>query len=107
MGGCFTLAERMTGVTPSVVLVLIPAFLAALAVSPAVRSLGLRNSSIPKLIRPRPVPSTATHIPGGAHHHHQPPRTALLAKPSRGISPQLHSPDGAPAALPATPSNSR
>src|SRR5260370_4063236 len=107
MGGCFTLAERMTGVTPSVVLVLIPAFLAALAVSPAVRSLGLMNSSIPKLIRARPVPSTATHRPGGAHHHHQPPRTALLAKPSRNISPQFHSPGGDDVGDPARPRKAR
>src|SRR5260370_7678973 len=105
MGGCFTLAERMTGVTPSVVLVLIPAFLAAFAVSPAVRSRGLMNSSIPKLMRARPVPSAATHMPGGAHHHHQPPRTALLANPSRSISPQFQSPAGEPVGAPARPRN--
>src|SRR5260370_27090940 len=107
MGGCFTLAERMTGVTPSVVLVLIPAFRAAFAVSPAVRSRGLMNSSIPKLMRARPVPSAATHMPGGAHHHHQPPRTALLANPSRSISPQFQSPAGEPVGAPASPRNAR
>src|SRR5438132_9808201 len=85
-----------TGVTPTAVPSLIPAFFAARAVSPAVRRRGLMNSSIPKLRRASPVPSRATQIPGGAHHHHQPPRTALLANPSRSISPQFHSPAGDP-----------
>src|SRR5258708_19435361 len=93
-----------TGVTPTADPSLIPAFLAARAVSPAVRSRGLMNSSIPKLSRASPVPSNATQIPGGAHHHHQPPRTALFAKPSRSISPPFHTPPGHPSPHPPRPS---
>src|SRR5690242_12937648 len=94
---------RVTGVRPNVVLTCAPALRAALADSPAVRSRGLMNSSIPKFTRARPVPSSATQMPGGAHHHHQPPRTALLAKPSRSISPQFHRPAGDPVGEPARP----
>src|ERR1700682_414603 len=63
------------------------------------------NSSMPKFNSARPVPRSATHMPGGAHHHHQPPRTALLAKPSRRISPQFHSPGGYEVGDPARPRN--
>src|SRR5436305_1439731 len=97
--------DGITAVTPDVVLPLVPAFLAARAVRPALRSFGLMNSSIPKLMSASPVPSIATQIPGGAHHHHQPPRTALFAKPSRSISPQFHSPGGDEVGEPARPRN--
>ena len=92
-----------TGVSPRVVPTLMPAFLAALRDSPAVRRRGLMNSSMPKLRSARPVPSMATKSPGGAHHHHHPPRMALLAKPSRSISPQFHRPGGSAVGDPASP----
>ncbi len=44
-------------------------------------------------------------MPGGAHHHHQPLRTALLAKPSRNISPQFQRPGGNDVGEPARPRN--
>src|SRR2546423_2272945 len=103
----FTLAAGRaltTGVIPKTGLRLSPAFRARLE-SPAVRSRGLMNSSIPKLRSARPVPSRATKRPGGAHHHHQPPRIALLAKPSRSISPQFHRPGGSAVGAPARPRN--
>src|SRR5690242_17203710 len=96
-------ALRITGVSPSVVLTCAPALRAAFADRPEVRSRGLMNSSMPKFTSARPVPRSATQIPGGAHHHHQPPRTALLAKPSRSISPQFHNPAGEPVGEPARP----
>ena len=94
-----------TGVKPSVERRLMPAFFAVRRERPAARSRGLMNSSMPKLSNARPVPSRAMQIPGGAHHHHQPPRTALLAKPSRNISPQFHSPGGEDVGEPASPRN--
>src|SRR5207249_8504046 len=94
---------RTIGVTPSVGRRLTWAVLAARRERPAARSLGLMSSSMPKLRRARPVPSSATQTPGGAHHHHHPPRTALLANPSRSMSPQFHSPGGDEVGEPARP----
>ena len=88
---------------PRVVRRLMPAFAAARRDSPALRSRGLMNSSMPKLRSARPVPSKATQMPGGAHHHHQPLRMALLAKPSRSMSPQFQRPGGEELGDPANP----
>src|ERR1700687_3249583 len=92
-----------TGVMQSVGRRLMPAFRAALRDRPAARRRGLMNSSMPKLSSARPVPSMAMKRPGGPHHHHHPLRTALLANPSRSISPQFHRPGGDDVGEPARP----
>ena len=64
--------RRATGVNPSWGRRDRPVSLAALRDSPAARRRGLMNSSMPKLISARLVPSSAMQTPAGMYHHHWP-----------------------------------
>src|SRR5205823_1015849 len=44
----------------------------------SVRRRGFATSSMPKLTKASPAPSTAMHRPGGKNHHHAPSKRASL-----------------------------
>ena len=66
-----------------------PACWALRLVSPADRSRGLMNSSMPKLSSARAVPSSATASPGGMYHHQYPLTWAFTDWAQNSMPPQL------------------
>ena len=80
---------RSTGVKPSCERTLRPTSFLVFRGESTTRNRGLMNSSIPKLISARLVPSSAMATPGGMYHHQNPDSTAEDEVASNSIVPQL------------------